>query len=257
MYFAGYYLILKEKVYMDLKIEDLSISYGTNRVLNNINIDVKNGEIVSIIGKSGVGKTTLFNAVTGLIDLEKGSIKLNSKPIDSKENAVGYMLQKDLLLPYKTVIDNITLPLILSGIKKSDAIYEASKYLDDFGLSGFENEYPNKLSGGMKQRAALLRTYMMKRKFLLLDEPFSALDYITRLEIRKWYIQMAKKLGLTTLFITHDVDEALLISDRIYVLSGKPANIVYEYKNKDIGDFVSLTQEQMDIKRKLVSFLTK
>ncbi len=240
---------------MSLNIENLSISYGDNKVLENININVQKGEIVSIIGRSGVGKTTLFNAVTGLIDYEQGKITLNDKSIDSKDNAVGYMLQKDLLLPFKTVIDNIILPLILKGIKKDEAINEASKYLLDFGLKGFENEYPSKLSGGMKQRAALLRTYMMKRSYLLLDEPFSALDYITRLEIRAWYIDMAKKLDLTTIFITHDVDEALLISDRIYILSGKPANIIYEYNNSKSIDYISLNQEQMKIKPKLLNYL--
>ncbi len=241
---------------MSLIIKNLSVSYDENHVLDDININVNEGEIISIIGKSGVGKTSLFNAVMGLVKYD-GSITLNDKNIDNKENAVGYMLQKDLLLPYKTVIDNIILPLILNGVKKDEAIEEASKYLDDFGLRGFENEYPSKLSGGMKQRAALLRTYMMKRKYLLLDEPFSALDYITRLEIRAWYIKMAKKLGLSTLFITHDVDEALLISNRIYILSGKPANLVYEYKNKMSGDYISLSPEQMEIKPQLLKYLMK
>ncbi len=239
---------------MGLLIKKLSMSYGENQVLNDININVEDGEIISIIGRSGVGKTTLFNAVMGLIKYQ-GEITLNGKPVDSKENAVGYMLQKDLLLPFKTVNENIILPLILNGISKGEATKEVSKYLEEFGLNGFENDYPSKLSGGMKQRAALLRTYMMKRNFLLLDEPFSALDYITRLEIRAWYIKMAKKLGLTTMFITHDVDEALLISNRIYVLSGKPAKVIFEYKNIPSKDYISLSPEQMEIKPKLLDFL--
>ncbi len=240
---------------MSLIIENLSISYGDNRVLEEINIKVQQGEIISIIGRSGVGKTTLFNAVTGLIECEKGSISLNGKKIDAKDNAVGYMLQKDLLLPFKTVMDNIILPLILNGTPKEEAINEASKYIEDFGLKGFEHEYPSKLSGGMKQRAALLRTYLMKRDYLLLDEPFSALDYITRLEIRAWYIKMAQKLGLTTIFITHDVDEALLISDRIYILSGKPANVIFEYENVRSADYITLSPKQTAIKPKILDFL--
>ncbi len=240
---------------MSLIIENLSISYGENKVLEDININVQKGEIISIIGRSGVGKTTLFNAVTGLIECQKGSISLNGKKIDAKDNAVGYMLQKDLLLPFKTVMDNIILPLILNNTPKNEAINEASKYIEDFGLKGFENEYPSKLSGGMKQRAALLRTYLMKRDYLLLDEPFSALDYITRLEIRAWYIKMAQKLGLTTIFITHDVDEALLISDRVYILSGKPANVIFEYENVRSSDYITLSPEQTTIKPKILDFL--
>ncbi len=240
---------------MNLAIENLSVSYGEINVLKEINIDVNEGEIISIIGRSGAGKTTLFNAIVGLIPYQQGSIKLNDKIIDSKDNAVGYMLQKDLLLPFKTVMDNLILPFILKGTNKKTAIEEVSPYLEDFGLKGFENEYPNKLSGGMRQRAALLRTYMMKRKFLLLDEPFSALDYITRLEIRKWYMDMSKKLGLTTVFITHDVDEALLISDKIYVLAGKPATVAYMYDNQKSDDYITLTSNQMKVKPELLKFL--
>ncbi len=191
----------------------------------------------------------------GLIHYEKGSILLNDKPVDTRDNAVGYMLQKDLLLPFKTVMDNIILPLILKGVPKDEAVREASKYIEDFGLKGFENEYPSKLSGGMKQRAALLRTYMMKRSYLLLDEPFSALDYITRLQIRAWYIKMAKKLNLTTIFITHDVDEALLISNKIYILSGKPASVIFKYDNIPSEDYISLSSEQMEIKPKILEYL--
>ncbi len=240
---------------MGLIIENVSVSYGENKILENINLSVKEGEIISIIGKSGVGKSTLFNAVVGLIKYDTGVIKVNNEIISADQKCVGYMLQKDLLLPFKTVMDNIILPLILNGTKKEIAVEEASKHLSEFGLLGYENEYPSKLSGGMRQRAALLRTYLMKRKYLLLDEPFSALDYITRLEIRAWYIKMSQKLGLTTIFITHDVDEALLISDKIYILSGKPANIVYQYDNITCGDYINLTPEQMNEKPKLLKFL--
>ncbi len=240
---------------MSLVIKNVSVSYGEKKVLENVNLNVNEGEIISIIGKSGVGKSTLFNAIVGLINYDSGTIKVNDETITSKQKSVGYMLQKDLLLPFKTVIDNISLPLIIEGIDKKTAVLEVSKYIAEFGLEGYENKYPDKLSGGMKQRAALLRTYMMKRKYLLLDEPFSALDYITRLEIRAWYIKMSKKLGLTTVFITHDVDEALLISDKIYILAGNPANIVYEYENKNSGDYINLNPEQTKEKNKLLSFL--
>ncbi len=240
---------------MKLLIENLCLSYGDVQILENINLKVGAGEIVSVIGKSGVGKTTLFNAIAGLIPYNKGDIKLDGKAVDLNNNAPSYMLQKDLLLPFKTVVENITLPLILKGVEKEKARAEALSYFSEFGLSGYEDKYPSSLSGGMRQRAALLRTYLMKRSLFLLDEPFSALDYLTRLEIRAWYMEMAKKLDLTTIFITHDVDEALLISDRIYILDGRPANIVYSVDNVKSSDYITMTAEQIELKAVLLKYL--
>ena len=135
------------------------------------------------------------------------------------------MLQKDLLLPFKTVLDNVALPQIIKGKDKKAARAEAAAYFKEFGLAGTEDKYPQMLSGGMRQRAALLRTYLFGREVALLDEPFSALDAITKENIHQWYLEIMTQLNLTTLFITHDMEEAILLSDRIYVLKGRPANL--------------------------------
>lgn len=220
-----------------LEINDLSYTYPNNPVLKDINIHVKKGEIVSIIGASGVGKSTLFNIIAGIEKLQSGNIKIMQ---DSNFiGKVSYMLQKDLLLEHKTIIKNVALPLIIKGIKKDIAYKEANKKLIQFGLEKYKDKYPKELSGGMRQRVALLRTYMFKEKLFLLDEAFSALDTITKRELHKWYLDIHKKLELTSLIITHDIEEAINLSNRIYILKNKPGQIVDEIiidinKNEDI-----------------------
>lgn len=194
-------------------------------ILKDINFYVEEGEIVSIIGPSGGGKSTIFNIVAGLLIPSEGKVFLSGKEITGKSGHVSYMLQKDLLLPFKTVLDNVALPQIIQGISKKEARAEARAFFDTFGLSGTEEKYPKMLSGGMKQRAALLRTYLFGKEIALLDEPFSALDAITKENIHNWYLEIMQEINLTTLFITHDMEEAILLSDRIYVLKGRPANI--------------------------------
>lgn len=220
-----------------LEINDLSYTYPNNPVLKDINIHVKKGEIVSIIGASGVGKSTLFNIIAGIEKLQSGNIKIMQ---DSNFiGKVSYMLQKDLLLEHKTIIKNVALPLIIKGIKKDIAYKEANEKLIQFGLEKYKDKYPKELSGGMRQRVALLRTYMFKEKLFLLDEAFSALDTITKRELHKWYLDIHKKLELTSLIITHDIEEAINLSNRIYILKNKPGQIVDEIiidinKNEDI-----------------------
>ncbi|MBU0278396.1 MULTISPECIES: ABC transporter ATP-binding protein [unclassified Gemella] len=209
-----------------LEIENLTYTYPNNPVLENINMYVKKGEVVSIIGTSGVGKSTLFNIIAGIEKLQAGSIKIGQ---DSNFiGKVSYMLQKDLLLEHKTVIRNIALPLIIRGVKKEEALKEAEEKLIQFGLEKYKDKYPKELSGGMRQRIALLRTYMFKEKLFLLDEAFSALDAITKRELHQWYLDIHKKLGLTSLIITHDIEEAINLSDRIYILKNKPGQLVDE-----------------------------
>lgn len=194
-------------------------------ILQDINFYVMEGEIVSIIGPSGGGKSTIFNIVAGLLQPTTGEVWLSGQNITGQSGHVSYMLQKDLLLPFKTVLDNVALPKIIQGEEKKKAREAAAKFFEEFGLAGTEFKYPKMLSGGMRQRAALLRTYLFEKEMTLLDEPFSALDAITKENIHQWYLDIMQKINLTTLFITHDIEEAILLSDRIYILKGRPAQI--------------------------------
>lgn len=215
---------------MRLIAEHISKSFGGREVLSDINISLGEGEIVSILGMSGVGKTTLFNVISGVYKPEQGNIYLEGEDITGKPGNISYMLQKDMLFSYKTVLDNVALPLQikLKGnpfTKKKKARSEASKYFEEFGIAGYEKKYPAQLSGGMRQRAALLRTYLFSSRVALLDEPFSALDTITKSAMHGWYLSVMERIRLSTIFITHDIDEAILLSDRIYILAGKPGRI--------------------------------
>ena len=176
----------------------------------------------------------------------------------SAPSALASSLQKDLLLPYKTIEDNVSLPLILKGVNKKEARETVRRYFEEFGLSGTEKKYPHQLSGGMRQRAALLRTYMFSSEVALLDEPFSALDTLTKREMHKWYLKVMEKIKLSTLFITHDIDEAILLSDRIYLLTGNPGVIthVIEIKEKRPRDEeFALTEEFLTYKKRILNLL--
>lgn len=213
---------------MILQAEHISKSYGKKRILQDISIHLEEGELVCLLGVSGVGKTTLFNILSGLTEPDAGRVLLEQQEITGQSGNLSYMMQKDLLLPHKTVLDNVALPLILTGMKKKKAREKAETYFAQFGLEGTQKKYPVQLSGGMRQRAALLRTYMCGDKVALLDEPFSALDTLTRTAVQEWYLSVMEEIKLSTLFITHDIDEAILLSDRIYIMSGEPARITAE-----------------------------
>lgn len=208
-----------------LTVDNISKSYAGRKIIENISFEVSAHETISLLGTSGVGKTTLFNIIAGIVLPEKGRIILDNKDITGQPAHVGYMPQKDLLLPHKTIIDNISLPLIISGMDKKSAYNKIVPYLERFSLAGCENKYPSQLSGGMRQRAALLRTHMYDDDFLLLDEPFSSLDSITKSILQQWYFGIVKDLGTSAIFITHDIDEAIMLSDRIYVMAGSPGKI--------------------------------
>ena len=220
-----------------LDIKNLSYSFGNNPILKDINIHVNKNEMVAIVGSSGVGKSTLFNLIAGVLKKQTGEIAINGS--DDYIGKVAYMLQKDLLFEHKTIIDNVILPLIIAKVNKKEAFEEGNKILKQFNLDKYANKYPQQLSGGMRQRVALIRTYMFKRKIFLLDEAFSALDAITKKELHKWYLDLKKEFNLTTLLITHDIEEAVFLSDRIYILGNKPGEIIGEIKieinpNEDI-----------------------
>ena len=220
-----------------LEIKNLSYSFGDNHILKDINIYVKENEIVAIVGSSGVGKSTLFNLIAGVLKKQSGEIIINGS--DDYIGKVAYMLQKDLLFEHKTIINNVILPLIIAKIDKKVALEEGRKILKQFNLEKYADKYPKQLSGGMRQRVALIRTYMFKRNIFLLDEAFSALDAITKKELHKCYLNLKKEFNLTTLLITHDIEEAIFLSDRIYILANKPGEIIKEIKieinpNEDI-----------------------
>lgn len=254
-----------------LKTEQITKIYDGRKILEGISIHLNRGELVSLLGVSGGGKTTLFHCISGLIQPEEGHVYLRDseteeegenpwEEITGKPGHVSYMLQKDLLLPHKKILDNVSLPLLLKGMKRREARKKASEYLGEFGLEGTENQYPSQLSGGMRQRAALLRTYLSANGVALLDEPFSALDAITKSEMHAWYLKIMQKIRLSSLFITHDIEEAITLSDRIYILGGKPGKIVDEIivrEKKPRAEDFNLTEEFLTYKRRITEDIRK
>ena len=239
-----------------LSAEHIYKSFDGNKVLEDTSLTLYKGEIVSLLGVSGSGKTTLFNILSGIYEPDSGSVFLNGSDITGKPGSVSYMLQKDLLFPYRRVIDNVCLPLLIGGMKKKDARAKADPLFETFGLEGTQMQYPDQLSGGMRQRAALLRTYLASHGVALLDEPFSALDTITKSAIHKWYLDIMQKIELSTVFITHDIDEAILLSDRVYILSGGTIKeeLAIEVPKPRSADF-NLTGEFLMYKRRIVGSL--
>ena len=240
----------------ELEVRNVTFSYdGENKILKNVNLKLNDSELVCLLGVSGGGKTTLFNIIAGLLEPQQGQVLLNGEDITGQSGKVSYMLQKDMLLPYRTVEDNVALPLIIKGMKKKEAREKVGGYFEEFGIEGTQKRYPVELSGGMKQRAALLRTYLFSAQVALLDEPFSALDTITKSEMHRWYLDVMDRIRLSTLFITHDVDEAILLSDRIYLLDGGGGltdEIVITEPKPRRKEFV-LSEEFLQYKRDIIA----
>ena len=204
---------------------------GSARVsaIEGVSFDVRKGAFMSILGPSGCGKSTLFNLIAGLMRPTEGDVTIDGASVIMRPGQVGYMLQKDLLLPWRTIEDNIILGRTLHGLPRREAIAQAAPLIDRCGLTGFERHRPHELSGGMRQRAALLRTLLTGKDVLLLDEPFGALDAITRLQLQMLLTDVWQEMHKTILFVTHDVDEALLLSDEILLLSARPGKVLRRF----------------------------
>jgi putative hydroxymethylpyrimidine transport system ATP-binding protein len=217
-----------------LQFQNVTFHYendkGKTPILKELNLHINEGEFVSIIGPSGSGKSTLFKLVTGLEQPSEGEIFLRNQLASNRLGQVGYMPQQDLLLPWRTIVENAALPLEIKGVKKHEAHRQVLELLEEFGLKGIEDCFPSDLSGGMRQRVSFLRTILSGSKVLLLDEPFSALDAITRMTLQEWLLDQWQKRKETILFITHDVNEALFLSDRIFIFTETPTSKIEEVK---------------------------
>lgn len=222
---------------MAIQIQGVSKSFVSAtgediQVLAEVSMQIKKQEFFSIVGPSGCGKSTIFNIIAGLLKPTNGKVIVCGEEIDQTTGHVGYMMQKDLLLPWRSILDNVTLGLEVKGMSKKDRSDIAMDYLDRYGLASFAEAYPSTLSGGMRQRVALIRTLVTQPDIILLDEPFSALDYQTRLILEDEILSILKSEGKTGVLITHDIEEAIAISDRIAVMSKRPTTVKQVY---DIG----------------------
>ncbi|WP_338753730.1 ABC transporter ATP-binding protein [Bacillus sp. FJAT-52991] len=244
-----------------LTFQDVTFSYDQKgAILDGFNVQVFDREFISIVGASGSGKSTLFRLITGLEQPDSGKILINDIEHTNRLGQVGYMPQQDLLMPWRTIVENAALPLEIKGMSKGESQDQVLPLLEEFGLKGVENCYPGELSGGMRQRVSFLRAVLSGSNVLLLDEPFSALDAITRLSMQEWLLTQWEKRKTTVLFITHDVNEALFLSDRIFIFTETPVQQLEEVKVnlprprnlRDLNDPMIL-----DVKDQLIEQLRK
>jgi ABC-type nitrate/sulfonate/bicarbonate transport system ATPase subunit len=214
-----------------LELRAVTKTFGETTALAGLEASIAPGEFVTLVGPSGCGKSTLFNIVAGLEAPDPGGIlrfEGNSCHAADLLGRVSFMPQSDLLLPWRNVVDNAILALEVEGVKRPEARAKARKMLPEFGLAGFEKQYPHQLSGGMRQRVALMRTFLFERDLMLLDEPFGALDALTRAMMQRWLLEIWQKYRRTILFITHDVDEAIFLGDRVLVMTARPGSVKLE-----------------------------
>src|SRR5699024_9753973 len=205
-----------------LQLEQVSKAFQNKSILENISFTVEEGEFVTLIGPSGSGKSTLFSLIGGLLSPDGGDIQLKQQSILNQTGFISYMPQEDTLFPWRTVVQNILLGQELYG--KVNQI-KAQEMIDKAGLEGFTHAYPHELSGGMKQRVSFIRSLLSPQRLLCLDEPFAALDELTRMDMQQWLLSIWKQLNSTILFVTHHIEEALLLSDKIIVLTESPATV--------------------------------
>ena len=211
-----------------LAISGLTRRFDALPVLDGVDLAVGPGEFVSLLGPSGSGKSTILKLLTGALAPDAGTIAFDGQKLSEAGRPFAFMPQRDALMPWRTIIDNVAVGLEIGGLSRKAAREQVAPFFEPFGLAGFERHYPAQLSGGMRQRAALMRTIVQNKPMLLLDEPFGALDALTRVGMQRWLETMWTRHAWTALLITHDVREAVLLSDRIYVLSQRPARIVHE-----------------------------
>jgi ABC-type nitrate/sulfonate/bicarbonate transport system ATPase subunit len=213
-----------------LCVDDVSMTFktptGSFQALAPVTLSIPQGRFVSLIGPSGCGKSTIFNIIAGLLEPSAGRVMIDGVDATGTIGRVGYMLQKDLLLPWRTVLDNTILGMEIQGVALGKARERALPLLHRYGLAGFEHLYPNSLSGGMRQRAALLRTLLFDTDVILLDEPFGALDAQTKLQMQEWLMQLWSDFNKTVLFVTHDVEEAIYLSDEVHVMGTRPGRVI-------------------------------
>lgn len=211
-----------------LEMQSIGKRFGAVQALDGFAMSVEPGEFVTVVGPSGCGKSTLFNIVAGLEEPDDGGIlRFKGRGCHAKEllGRVSFMPQRDLLLPWRSVVDNAILAREIEGANRAAVRAEARAMLPEFGLAGFENQYPHQLSGGMRQRVALMRTFLFERELMLLDEPFGALDALTRSMMQRWLLEIWQRHRRTILFITHDVDEAIFLGDRVLVMTARPGRV--------------------------------
>lgn len=248
-----------DKVVSDviLRAENIVQSFDGKRTLDDVSLWLREREIVSLLGVSGAGKTTLFNIIAGILNPDSGKVFFKNEEVTGESGHVAYMLQKDLLLKHMTVLDNVCLPLLIKGVPRHEAREQARPLFEKFGIAGYEQSYPAELSGGMSQRAAFLRTYLFSQEVALLDEPFSALDAITKDQMHRWYLDIMKDIQLSVILITHDIDEAIKLSDRICIL-GSHGKIIKEIEmnsNLRRGSDFYLQPEFLTYKREIIQTL--
>lgn len=210
---------------MSLRLDGISHTFGDIEALAPVDLTVDDGEFVCIVGPSGCGKSTIFNIVSGLLTPTSGSVSLDGDRINGSSGHVGYMLQKDLLLPWRTVLENIVLGADIRGRASRADRQAATQMAQRYGLGSYLNHYPHALSGGMRQRVAVMRTLALDHPVMLLDEPFGALDSHTRLLMQQWLLQVWREQRKTIMFVTHDIDEALFLGDRVVVMSPRPGRV--------------------------------
>ena len=233
-----------------LQVNNLSFRYENAPLFKDVSFSVEEGEFVSILGPSGCGKSTVLNLLAGILKPEGGEMRVDGRKIEGMNTHFAYMPQNDLLFPWKTIIQNVCLHAHLHRNEK-EAREKALELFPVFGLAGYENAWPGELSGGMRQRAAFLRTSMCEADVLLLDEPFGALDVISRSDMQDWLVSMKQKLGRTCLLVTHDIDEAIYLSDRILVFGGSPAGIRAEVRVEEKNRSRDWLYDQSELRRKL------